>query len=151
MAEDEEEAAVVLGEGDPVEGAPLARISARLMWGIEREEIVTLEGDTLVRTPEGPRELGDILAAVDQPYFATQREFEQAVRAVIGTGPIPTAGGEETEASSESATEAADTTDEAEAVDSSSDDEAVDSSSDEDEAVGSSSDDEAVDSSSDEQ
>lgn len=131
MAEDEEDAAVVLGEGDPVEGAPLARISARLMWGIEREEIERREGDTLVRTPDGPRELGDILAAVDQPYFATQREFEQAVRTVIGTGPIPTAGGEATEASSQSATEAEETTDDGEAVETSTDDgEAGDSSSD---------------------
>lgn len=123
MVDEEEDAAVVLGEGDPVEGAPLARISARLMWGIEREEITRREGDTLLRTPDGPRELGDILAAVDRPYFATQREFEEAVRAVIGTGPIPSAGSEETEASSESAREAADTTGDSEPVDSSSDDE----------------------------
>jgi hypothetical protein len=89
--EDEEEPAVALGEGDPVEGAPLARVAARLMWGIEKSAIVEREGDTVVRTPDGPRELADVLAAVEESYFATRQEFEAAVEAVIGTGPVPTA------------------------------------------------------------
>jgi len=93
MADDEEseEPAVTLGEGEPVEGAPLARIAARLMWGIEKSTIVEREGGTLIRTPDGPRELQEILAAVDQPYFATRQEFVNAVEDVIGTGPVPTA------------------------------------------------------------
>jgi len=89
--EEDEEPAVTLGEGEPVEGAPLARVAARLMWGIEKSAIVEREGETVVRTPDGPRELSDILADVDEPYFATRQEFEDAVKAVVGTGPIPTA------------------------------------------------------------
>jgi hypothetical protein len=94
MADDEEseKPAVALGEGAPVEGAPLARVTARLMWGVEKSAIVQREGDTVVRTPDGPRELGDVLAAVDQPYFSTRQEFVDAVESVVGTGPIPTAG-----------------------------------------------------------
>lgn len=93
MADDdsEDEPTVELGEGAPVEGAPLARVSARLMWGIEKSTIVEREGDTTIRTPDGPRELQEVLANVEEPYFATRQEFEQAVRQVIGTGPVPTA------------------------------------------------------------
>lgn len=94
MAEDEseeEEPAIQLGDGAPVEGAPLARVAERLMWGIERSEIEAREGDTVVRTPDGPRELADILAEVDRTYFATRQEFTDAVAAVVGTGPVPTA------------------------------------------------------------
>jgi hypothetical protein len=91
---DEDEPAVTLGEGRPVEGAPLARVSARLMWGIEKSTVLDREGDTVIRTPDGPRTLVDVLAEVEEPYFATQQEFERAVRDVIGRGPVPTAGGE---------------------------------------------------------
>jgi len=93
MADDEEseEPAVTLGDGEQVEGAPLARVAARLMWGIEKSKIVEREGGTTIRTPGGPNELGDVLAAVDQPYFATRQEFVDAVEDVVGTGPIPTA------------------------------------------------------------
>lgn len=89
--ENEAEPAVELGDGPPVEGAPLARVSSRLTWGIERSTVVDREGDAVVRTPEGPRELGAILEEVDVPYFAHRREFEDAVREVIGEGPVPTA------------------------------------------------------------
>jgi hypothetical protein len=91
--EDEDEPAVELGEGEQVEGAPLARVSARLMWGIEKSAIVEREGETTIRTPDGPRKLADILESVDSTYFATRQEFENAVREVIGTGPVPTVGG----------------------------------------------------------
>jgi hypothetical protein len=89
MAEDDE-LAVTLGEEHPVEGAPLARVSARLMWGIEKSAIERREGDTVIRTPDGPRELADVLGDVDRSYFPTRQAFEDAVREVIGTGPIPT-------------------------------------------------------------
>jgi len=92
MADEEEAPAVTLGEGESVEGAPLARVSARLMWGIEQSAILDREGETVVRTPDGPRELAEILEAVDQSYFATRQEFEDAVRDVVGHGPVPTAG-----------------------------------------------------------
>jgi hypothetical protein len=82
-----------LGDGEPVEGAPLARVSARLMWGIEKSTVVDREGETLIRTPDGPQELGEILDDVDHTYFDTRQSFEDAVHGVVGTGPVPTAGG----------------------------------------------------------
>lgn len=95
MADDEsDEPAVTLGEGTDVEGVPLAQVSARLMWGIERSAIEDREGETTIRTPDGPRELGNVLAEVESTYFATQQEFEDAVRSVIGHGPVPTPGAE---------------------------------------------------------
>ncbi|PSP48000.1 hypothetical protein BRC60_07840 [Halobacteriales archaeon QH_1_68_42] len=94
MADDEEEdegPAVELGEGEPVEGAPLARVASRLTWGKKKSYIVDREGDAVIRTPDGPRELADVLAEVDVPYFESRQEFTDEVRAVIGTGPVPTA------------------------------------------------------------
>ncbi|WP_136715820.1 DUF5789 family protein [Halorientalis salina] len=88
---EEEEHPVELGDGEPVEGAPLARVSARLMWGVEKSEVRRREGETVIRTPEGPRKLGDVLDDVDVPYFEKRQEFENAVEDAIGTGPIPTA------------------------------------------------------------
>jgi len=90
--EPEEDHPIQLGTGEDVEGVPLAQVSARLMWGIERSQIRRREGDTVIRTPDGPRELGDILDEIDLTYFEKRQEFEEAVRDVIGTGPIPTAG-----------------------------------------------------------
>lgn len=87
---EEEAPAVELGSGPDVAGAPLARVSARLTWGIEHSTIVEREGDTTIRTPDGPRELADVLDEVDVPYFADRREFEDAVQEVVGTGPVPT-------------------------------------------------------------
>lgn len=88
--ESEDEPAVELGEGSDVEGAPVARVAARLMWGIEKSTIEAREGDTVIRTPEGPRELSDVLADIDETYFSTRQEFTDAVEATIGTGPVPT-------------------------------------------------------------
>lgn len=93
--EDEDEQTFELGDGEPVEGAPLARISARLMWGIEKSTIREREGDTAIRTPNGPRELGAILDEVDRTYFDTRQSFEDAVHEVVGTGPVPTVDGHE--------------------------------------------------------
>jgi len=91
MADDDEseEPTIELGEGPPVEGAPIARISARFMWGIEKSAIEAREGETVIRTPDGPRELQDILSDVDSTYFATRQEFESAIREAIGEGPVP--------------------------------------------------------------
>ncbi len=93
MSDDEEEAepAVELGEGEPVEGAPLVRVASRLAWGIEHSTVVEREGDVEIRTPDGPRPLAEIMDEVDETYFSRRREFEDAVRAVIGDGPVPTA------------------------------------------------------------
>ncbi|WP_440771808.1 DUF5789 family protein [Natronorubrum sp. DTA28] len=89
--EDDDEPAVTLGESTPVEGAPLARVTSRLVWPKEKSEIDRLEGDSVVRTPDGPQELSSILESIDETYFQRHQEFETHVRAVIGTGPIPTA------------------------------------------------------------
>ena len=89
-SDEEDEPAVALGEGEPVEGAPLARVSARLKYGIERSTVIKREGETTVRTPDGPRELADVLEDVEEPYFSTRQEFEHAVQEAVGTGPVPT-------------------------------------------------------------
>ncbi|WP_262175860.1 DUF5789 family protein [Haloarcula laminariae] len=89
-SEEEAEPAVELGEGPDVEGAPLSRVTARLTWGIEHSTVVDREGDTTIRTPEGPQELASVLESVDETYFPDRQEFEAAVREVIGTGPVPT-------------------------------------------------------------
>ncbi|MHB9288371.1 DUF5789 family protein [Halobacteriales archaeon Cl-PHB] len=88
--ESEDEPAVELGEGPDVEGAPISRVAARLTWGIEQSAVVAREGDTEIRTPDGPQELGDVLEAVDEPYFATRQEFVQAIEDEVGTGPVAT-------------------------------------------------------------
>lgn len=88
---EEEEPAVELGEGEDVEGVPLAQVSARLMWGLQKSDLRRREGDTVIRTPDGPRELGDVLDEVEETYFDRRQSFEDAVREVIGTGPVPTA------------------------------------------------------------
>lgn len=95
MPEDEEDEAastpsVELGEGATVEGAPIARIASRLTWPIERSEIVRKEGETVVRTADGPRELSSVLDDVGTSYFATRRAFVADVRDAIGVGPVPT-------------------------------------------------------------
>lgn len=93
MSDEDEDAepAVSLGEGTPVEGAPLARVSSRLAWPKEKSEIDRLEGGSVIRTPDGPRELSTVLESVDETYFQRHQEFEGHVRDVIGTGPVPTA------------------------------------------------------------
>ena len=89
--EDDEEPAVTLGDQTPIEGAPLARVTSRLTWPKEKSEVDRLEGDSVIRTPDGPQSLSSILEDVDETYFQRHQEFETHVRDVIGTGPIPTA------------------------------------------------------------
>jgi len=94
MADEEEEdaePAVELGEGEPVEGAPLARVTSRLSWPITKSRLETLEGDAVIRTPDGPTELSAALEDVDITYFEKRQEFEEAVRDVVGRGPVATA------------------------------------------------------------
>lgn len=91
---DEDEAtepAVELGERDPVEGAPLARVASRLTWPLERSELDRKEGETVVRTPDGPRTLSAVLDDVDLTHFEKRQEFVESVHEVVGTGPVPTA------------------------------------------------------------
>ncbi len=84
------EPAVELGAGPDVEGAPLSRVTARLTWGIKHSTVVDREGDTIVRTPDGPMQLAAILEEIEATYFPDRHTFEAAVRDVIGTGPVPT-------------------------------------------------------------
>lgn len=115
--EDSEEPAVILGTQRTVEGAPLARVTARLMWGIEKSAIREREGDTLIRTPDGPQELGVLLDDVDQQYFATRQEFENALGGVTGDGPIPAEPDEEEGEDGEAREEDDDAVEEAENAD----------------------------------
>lgn len=89
--EDDAEPAVALGEETAVEGVPLARVTSRLTWPNQKSEIDRLEGESVIRTPGGPRELSDVIASVDETYFERRQEFEGHVRDVIGTGPVRTA------------------------------------------------------------
>ena len=93
MADDEEEdtePAVELGDGPDIEGVPLAQVTSRLHFGIEKSEVDRREGDTTIRTPDGPRDLSAVLGETDETYFSTRQAFETAVRDTIGIGPVPT-------------------------------------------------------------
>ncbi len=93
MADDdeaEEEPAVELGEGETVEGAPLARIASRLTWPQEASSIRRKEGDAVIRTPDGPTVLTELLDEVEGEYFDTRQRFVTAVQSVIGSRPVRT-------------------------------------------------------------
>ncbi|PSQ19559.1 hypothetical protein BRD00_01450 [Halobacteriales archaeon QS_8_69_26] len=92
--EEDEEPAVELGEGEPVEGAPLERVASRLTWPIQTSRVEELEGDSVIRTPDGPVELAAALEDVGDTYFDRRQSFEAAVRDAVGRGPVPTADGE---------------------------------------------------------
>lgn len=95
MADDdepeEEEPAVELGEGPAVDGAPLARVASRLTWPQEKSRVLDKEGDATIRTPDGPRDLADVLAEVDTTYFDRRQTFVECVEEVVGSGPVRTA------------------------------------------------------------
>ncbi|NIB98732.1 DUF5789 family protein [Halobacterium sp. R2-5] len=88
--EEDEEPAVELGEGESVEGAPLARVASRLTWGQQKSEVIRKEGETVVRTPDGPQTLESILEDVDSTYFQKRQAFVDAVREVVEVGPVST-------------------------------------------------------------
>ena len=88
--EEEAEPAVELGEGTDVEGAPVARVAARLTWPQERSRIVEKEGEARIRTPHGARILGNVLEETDTTYFDTRQSFVEAVEEVVGHGPVET-------------------------------------------------------------
>jgi hypothetical protein len=88
--EAEEGPAVPLGEGEAVEGAPLARVASRLHYPIGESDVVRREGETVIRTPSGPRELASVLEETDEVYFDTRQAFESAVRDVLEAGAVPT-------------------------------------------------------------
>jgi len=96
MADDEDEdeedegPVVELGEGESVEGAPIARVASRLYYGLKRRVVVEREGETTIRTPDGPRKLADVLASVDETYFDRREALVGTVREAVGVGPVPT-------------------------------------------------------------
>ncbi|ELZ91827.1 hypothetical protein C440_15984 [Haloferax mucosum ATCC BAA-1512] len=92
MADEEadEAPAVELGEGASVEGAPLARVASRLTWPQEKSRILQKEGDAVIRTPDGPQTLEDILADADETYFETRQTFVDDVYDIVGRAPVAT-------------------------------------------------------------
>ena len=88
--EAESEPAVELGSGLDVEGQPVGRVAARLTWPATRRDVRAQEGDSVIRTPDGPQELDAVLAASDVPLFESRGEFLDAVSAVVGRGPVAT-------------------------------------------------------------
>lgn len=93
MADDEEEQeepAVELGDREAVEGQPLARVASRLTWPQEASRIRSKEGDSVVRTPDGPRSLDAVLDEADGTYFESRQNFMRAVYGVVGDGPVET-------------------------------------------------------------
>jgi hypothetical protein len=86
--EPEDEPAVELGTETPVEGQPLARVAARLTWPHEVSRIDDQEGDSVIRTPSGPRTVSAVLAEVDETYIDSRQAFVTAVEDVIGTAPV---------------------------------------------------------------
>jgi hypothetical protein len=93
MADDEEETeepVVELGEREAVEGQPLARVASRLTWPHEKSRVVEKEGESVIRTPDGPQVLSDVLSAVDVTYFDTRQSFVAAVTEAVGDAPVQT-------------------------------------------------------------
>lgn len=89
-SEDEEEPTVELGSGESVDGVPLARVASRLTYGIEKSAIRRREGETEIRTADGPKRLGAVLDDVNESYFDRRQAFERAVRAELPDGPVAT-------------------------------------------------------------
>lgn len=89
---EEDEPVVELGDGPDVEGAPVSRVASRLFFPIEESEVLRREGETTIRTPDGPQTVGDVLGETDEVYFETNADLVNAVRSVVGTGPVRTAG-----------------------------------------------------------
>jgi len=93
MADDDEadaEPTVQLGDGRAVDGAPIARVAARLTWPQTHSDIVDKVGETEIRTPDGPEPLASVLEAVDVSYFDRRQTFVEAVFDEIGREPVAT-------------------------------------------------------------
>ncbi|ERG96403.1 DUF5789 family protein [Haloquadratum walsbyi] len=86
----DDEPIVELGEKTPVAGQPLARVAARLTWPHEVSRIIDQEGESMIRTPTGPRQLESVLMDVDDTYIDSRQTFVSAVEDVIGNGPVET-------------------------------------------------------------
>ena len=89
-SDDESTPTVQLGDGRAVEGAPIARVAARLTWPQTKSDILEKFGDTDIRTPDGPESLATILESVEDTYFDRRQTFVAAVRDVVGREPVAT-------------------------------------------------------------
>jgi len=87
---EESEPAVELGEGPDVAGEPIARVASRLTWPAKRSDVVAQEGDAAVRSPDGPRDLDDVLAESEVPLFESRSEFVAEIEELVGRGPVAT-------------------------------------------------------------
>ncbi|WP_418283944.1 DUF5789 family protein [Halorubrum sp. DTA46] len=87
---EEAEPAVELGEGPDVAGEPIARVASRLTWPAKRSDVRAQEGDAVIRTPEGARDLDSVLADAEVPLFESRSEFVAAVEELVGRGPVAT-------------------------------------------------------------
>ena len=87
---EESEPAVELGDGPDVAGEPVARVASRLTWPAKRSDVVAQEGDAAVRTPDGSRDLDDVLADSEVPLFESRSEFVAEVEGLVGRGPVAT-------------------------------------------------------------
>ncbi|MFC6726093.1 DUF5789 family protein, partial [Halobium palmae] len=85
-----EEPAVELGDREAVEGQPVARVASRLTWPQEASRVRAKEGDSVLRTPGGPRSLDGVLDEIDETYFDSRQTFVRSVRTVVGDGPVET-------------------------------------------------------------
>ena len=91
MSDDEESTPTVqLGDGRAVDGAPIARIAARLTWPQTKSDILEKFGETEIRTPDGPEPLADVLESVETTYFDRRQTFVNEVFDVIGREPVAT-------------------------------------------------------------
>ncbi|WP_435074890.1 DUF5789 family protein [Halorubrum sp. HHNYT27] len=87
---EESEPAVELGDGPDVAGEPIVRVASRLTWPAKRSDVVAQEGDAAVRSPDGPRDLDDVLADSEVPLFESRSEFVAEVEELVGRGPVAT-------------------------------------------------------------
>jgi len=82
MSDTEEEAeetepAVPLGDGPEIEGEPLARVASRLTWPAQKSDAIAQEGETTIRTPQGPR---DLRRSSKRPTFHCSRAGASSLR-----------------------------------------------------------------------
>lgn len=88
--ESEDEPAVELGPEASIEGAPIARVASRLSWPARKSDIEEQEGDSTIRTPEGPKELQTMLDSIETTYFDRRQTFIDELSEVTATGAVPT-------------------------------------------------------------
>ncbi|WP_096390811.1 DUF5789 family protein [Halopenitus persicus] len=85
-----DEPAVELGSGEAVEGQPVTRVASRLVWPKSKSDVIDQEGDARIRTPDGARELADVLEETDETLFDSRGAFVGTVAETVGRGPVAT-------------------------------------------------------------